>query len=54
MQIEGSVALVTGATRGIGKAYVRALIERSARKVYATRRNPEAIDIDGVERVGST
>ncbi len=52
MQIEGSVALVTGTTRGIGKAYVRALMERGARKVYATGRNPEAIEIDGVERIG--
>ncbi|WP_213979408.1 SDR family oxidoreductase [Sphingomonas sp. dw_22] len=51
MKIEGSVALVTGANRGIGKAYVRALIERGARKVYATGRNPEALDIEGAEHI---
>nr|WP_256731286.1 SDR family oxidoreductase [Sphingomonas sp. dw_22] len=51
VKIEGSVALVTGANRGIGKAYVRALIERGARKVYATGRNPEALDIEGAEHI---
>lgn len=51
MQIEGSVALVTGASRGIGRAYVQALIDRGARKVYATARRPDGIDIEGVERI---
>ncbi len=51
MHVEGSVALVTGANRGIGKEFVRALLERGARKVYATARNPDSIEIDGVERV---
>src|SRR4051812_15551904 len=35
MEIEGTVALVTGANRGIGKAFVDALLERGAAKVYA-------------------
>ena len=35
MQIEGSVALVTGAHRGIGLAFARALVARGAAKVYA-------------------
>lgn len=51
MKIQGSVALVTGANRGIGRAYVSSLLERGARKVYATGRNLEALVIDGVERI---
>jgi len=38
--IEGSVALVTGANRGIGAAFVRHLRERGARTVYAAARSP--------------
>jgi NAD(P)-dependent dehydrogenase (short-subunit alcohol dehydrogenase family) len=43
MNIEGRVALVTGANRGIGRALVEALLERRARKVYAAARKPEAL-----------
>lgn len=38
MDITGSVALVTGANRGLGHAFVQALRERGARKIYATSR----------------
>ena len=41
--IEGAVALVTGANRGIGRALTEALLTRGVRKVYATARNPEAL-----------
>ena len=35
MKIENAVVLVTGANRGIGLAFVRELLARGARKVYA-------------------
>jgi NAD(P)-dependent dehydrogenase (short-subunit alcohol dehydrogenase family) len=43
MKIEGSVALVTGANRGLGKAYADALLAAGAAKVYAGARNPSLI-----------
>lgn len=42
-RIEGAVALVTGANRGIGRALTEALLTRGVRKVYATARDPEAL-----------
>jgi NAD(P)-dependent dehydrogenase (short-subunit alcohol dehydrogenase family) len=48
MDITGSVALVTGANRGLGRRFAQALLERGAAKVYAAARNPGAIDIPGV------
>jgi NAD(P)-dependent dehydrogenase (short-subunit alcohol dehydrogenase family) len=44
MKIEDAVALVTGASRGIGAALVEGLLSRGARHVYATSRNPRAPD----------
>lgn len=49
MDIAGSVALVTGSNRGIGRRFVLQLLERGAAKVYATARRPELVDIEGVE-----
>jgi NAD(P)-dependent dehydrogenase (short-subunit alcohol dehydrogenase family) len=43
MRIDGSVALVTGANRGLGAALTDALFERGAAKVYAAVRRPETI-----------
>jgi NAD(P)-dependent dehydrogenase (short-subunit alcohol dehydrogenase family) len=40
MNIRGSVALVTGSNRGIGRAFVEALIARGAKRIYATARDP--------------
>lgn len=48
MDINGSVALVTGANRGFGRQLAEQLLERGAAKVYATARNPGSIDLDGV------
>ncbi|HJZ76884.1 MAG TPA: SDR family oxidoreductase [Vicinamibacterales bacterium] len=42
-RIDGRVALVTGANRGLGRALTEALLARGARKVYATARRPEAL-----------
>jgi NAD(P)-dependent dehydrogenase (short-subunit alcohol dehydrogenase family) len=42
-KIEGTVALVTGANRGIGQALTAALLTRGVRKVYATARDPETL-----------
>ncbi|UJR82367.1 Hypothetical protein I5071_44320 [Sandaracinus amylolyticus] len=39
MNIKGSVALVTGANRGLGKALVSALVAAGAAKVYAAARD---------------
>lgn len=49
MDITGSTALVTGANRGLGRAFAQRLLERGAAKVYATARRPETIDLPGVE-----
>ena len=48
MKIEGSIALVTGANRGLGAAFCRTLLDRGAAKVYAAARDLEALDHDGV------
>jgi NAD(P)-dependent dehydrogenase (short-subunit alcohol dehydrogenase family) len=42
--IEGSVVLVTGGQRGLGKALVSEFLARGARTVYATARQPAASD----------
>lgn len=44
MEIRNSVALVTGANRGVGREYVTQLIRHGASKVYATARNVETLD----------
>jgi NAD(P)-dependent dehydrogenase (short-subunit alcohol dehydrogenase family) len=51
MNIQGAVALVTGANRGLGKAFVEGLLAGGARKVYAAARDPAAIAIPGVTAI---
>ncbi|ANP51603.1 NAD(P)-dependent dehydrogenase (short-subunit alcohol dehydrogenase family) [Streptomyces griseochromogenes] len=48
MEIKGSVALVTGANRGIGRAFARALIDHGAAKVYAAVRDPATVSDEDV------
>ncbi|WP_128378777.1 SDR family oxidoreductase [Streptomyces cavernae] len=45
MDVTGSIALVTGANRGIGRRFVDELLARDAAKVYATARRPELIEV---------
>ncbi len=49
MKLSGSTALITGANRGIGRHFVEGLRERGARKIYATARTPQPIELPGVE-----
>ncbi|MEU6218926.1 SDR family oxidoreductase [Streptomyces sp. NPDC047022] len=43
MDINGAAALVTGANRGIGRAFARALLDHGASKVYAGVRDPASV-----------
>ena len=51
-RIEGTTALVTGANRGLGKAFVQALLDRGAARVYAAARDPGTIDVTDA-RIGA-
>ncbi len=44
MKIAGSVALVTGSNRGIGRAFVKSLLAMGAKKVYAGTRNEKGVE----------
>ncbi len=49
-QLGNQVALVTGASRGLGKAFVDELLDRGVRKVYAAVRTPDDV-VDADPRV---
>jgi NAD(P)-dependent dehydrogenase (short-subunit alcohol dehydrogenase family) len=48
MKIHGSVALVTGANRGLGRVFARELVSRGAATVYGAARHPDAVTDPGV------
>jgi NAD(P)-dependent dehydrogenase (short-subunit alcohol dehydrogenase family) len=55
-RIEGEIALVTGANRGIGRALTEALLARGVRKIgTADRRNDrgDALGLRGVSRTST-
>jgi NAD(P)-dependent dehydrogenase (short-subunit alcohol dehydrogenase family) len=43
MLVQNAVVMVTGANRGIGRAYVEALVKAGAKKVYATARQLDSL-----------
>jgi len=51
MKIAGSVALVTGAGRGLGRVFAAELVSRGAAKVYGAARDPAAVTDAGVTPV---
>jgi NAD(P)-dependent dehydrogenase (short-subunit alcohol dehydrogenase family) len=63
VQIQGTTALVTGANRGIGKAFTDALLERGAARIYAAARDvatitdprvvPIQLDVTDFDRVAA-
>lgn len=46
MNIEGAVALVSGANRGLGRCFVHTLLARGAARIYAGARDPGALPFD--------
>ena len=52
MDLHDSVAVVTGSNRGLGREFVAQLLGRGAKKVYATARTPESVQIPGVTPLG--
>ncbi|TXS76800.1 SDR family oxidoreductase [Streptomyces sp. NBC_01715] len=48
MKIQDSIALVTGANRGLGEQFTRELLAAGAAKVYAGARDPAKVTVPGV------
>ncbi len=51
MDIRGKVGFVTGANRGLGRAFAQALLDAGAAKVYAAARNASAVSQAGVAAI---
>jgi NAD(P)-dependent dehydrogenase (short-subunit alcohol dehydrogenase family) len=51
MQIKGCVALVTGASRGLGRAFCAGLAQAGAAKVYAAVRDPATASMAGTQAI---
>jgi NAD(P)-dependent dehydrogenase (short-subunit alcohol dehydrogenase family) len=54
MKIKESVALVTGANRGLGKAFVQALLAAGAQKIYVGAGTQHSSPIPVSSRSNST
>lgn len=50
MQVKGCVALVTGANRGIGEQFVKALRAAGAKRIYAGARDAKALAVAAADR----
>ena len=48
MKIDGAIALVTGADRGLGRVFARELVSRGAARVYGAARDPASVTEPGV------
>lgn len=48
MDFPNTVAFVTGANRGLGKQFVKALQARGVKKIYAAARDPSTLELPGV------
>jgi len=48
MKLQDSVVFVTGANRGLGRAFAEAALAAGARKVYAAARDPASVDLPDV------
>jgi len=48
MRLKNAVVFITGANRGLGRAFAQAALAAGAAKVYAAARDPASIDLPGV------
>jgi len=48
MQLRNAIVFITGANRGLGRAFAQAALAAGAAKVYAAARDPASIDLAGV------